>query len=79
MKRGETLLNRKKLKGVRVEKDFTQKSISTELGMGIISYHRKELGQREFTRTEIEKTAKVLELTLQDVNEIFFDNNLPIG
>jgi DNA-binding XRE family transcriptional regulator len=77
-KRGDNL-NVKKLKGKRVEKDFTQLSISKALGMNVLSYHRKEKGIREFSMEEIEKLSKILELSLIQANEIFFNNDLPNG
>lgn len=65
-----------KLKGLRVGAGLTQEQISKELGMATKTYNRKELGLVEFTRDEISKLAKILDMSLQQVNEIFFENKL---
>lgn len=65
-----------KLKGIRVSKGYTQEEISIKLGMAIRTYNRKELGAVEFNRIEILRIAEILELTIESVNEIFFENKL---
>lgn len=65
-----------KLKGLRVEKRYTQEQISIKLGMATKTYNRKELGIVEFTRDEIQKLADTLDMSMQMVNEIFFQNKL---
>lgn len=65
-----------KLKGLRVGKGLTQKQISKKLGMAVKTYNRKELGLVEFTRDEILRLAEILDMSLQLVNEIFFENKL---
>lgn len=60
-----------KLKGKRITKSLTQKKMAVLLGMSEVSYCRKESGKREFTCSEIIKVTKILELTNQEVIEIF--------
>ncbi len=69
-------MDSKKLKGLRVENGLTQKQISEKLGMAIKTYNRKELGLVEFTRDEILRLAEILDMSLESVNEIFFENKL---
>ena len=69
-------MNSNKLKGARVAKGLTQQQMSNKLGMTIKTYNRKELGLVEFNRKEVLDISSVLELSLQEVNEIFFGNQL---
>lgn len=69
-------MNTNKLKGVRVSRGLTQEQISAKLDMAIRTYNRKELGIVEFSRKEILAVAQLLGLSLQEVNAIFFDNQL---
>ncbi|MTI67439.1 MAG: helix-turn-helix transcriptional regulator [Firmicutes bacterium] len=70
-------MNLKKLKSIRIEKDYTQKDLAKYIGMSSKTYNRKELGIVEFNRKEIQEIAKVLNLSIQMVNKIFFENDLP--
>lgn len=72
-------MNTKLLKDFRFYKRLTQKDVSDELGINVITYMRKENGDRQFSPEEIVRVSKVLNLNIVQVNEIFFDNELPIG
>lgn len=65
-----------KLKGARVTKGYTQVSISKAIGITTHTYNRKELGLVKFTIDEIIKISNLLEFTIEQVNEIFFNNKL---
>lgn len=69
-------MNLKKLKIARLEKELSQKELASLIGVHELTYSRKERGEREFTRTEIDNLAKALELSNNDVNEIFFDSRI---
>lgn len=69
-------MNLIELRVERIRSGFSQKQMADRLEMAEASYNRKETGLREFSCGEIKKVAKVLDLTLQRVNEIFFDNEL---
>lgn len=69
-------MNIDKLKGMRVSKGLTQERISKHIKMTITTYNRKELGLVQFTNQEILSVATILNMTLQDVNEVFFDSKL---
>jgi DNA-binding XRE family transcriptional regulator len=65
-----------KLKGARVAKGYTQELIAKKIGITTKTYCRKEQGHVSFTPEEIIKISNLLELTIEQVNEIFFDNKL---
>jgi len=65
-----------RIKIARIYKNLTQDEVSKLLGVTISTYNRKELGLVDFKREEVLRLAKILDLTLQDVNEIFFNNKL---
>ncbi|NOW85583.1 DNA-binding XRE family transcriptional regulator [Clostridium beijerinckii] len=67
------------LKSKRISKGLLQKKAAEELGLTEKSYNHKENGKTEFKTNEILKISSVLNLTIDDVNEIFFDNSLPNG
>ena len=68
-----------KIKAKRVLKGFTQSQVAELLKMKSQTYMLKEKGKSTFTDSEKISLAIALELTLQDVNEIFFDGLLPNG
>jgi DNA-binding XRE family transcriptional regulator len=72
-KRGDYM---NKLKGARVAKGYTQEKLAKAIGITLNPYNRKELGIVKFTTDEIIKISNLLEFTIEQVNEIFFDNKL---
>lgn len=72
-------MNSSKLKGIRVEKGKTQKNMAELIGKSLVTYSKKERGEVEFSNEEMNIVAKVLDLTSDQVNAIFFDDNLPKG
>lgn len=69
-------MNTLKLKSARVGKGFNQENIAKGIGVALATYCNKENGKKLFTTKEIERLAKLLSLTTQDIDEIFFDGNL---
>ncbi|MDF2545796.1 MAG: family transcriptional regulator [Anaerosolibacter sp.] len=69
-------MNPNKLKGMRIEKGYTQEELAAKMGISLKTYNRKELGMIEFSRKEISNLAEELNLSIDKVNEIFFDNKL---
>lgn len=69
-------MNLKKLRIARLERELSQKDLAMKIGVHELTYSRKERGQREFTRTEIDNLAAALDLTNSEVNEIFFDSRI---
>lgn len=66
----------RKLKAIRVENGYTQAQLAERLGISAKTYNRKELGIIEFTQNELLNLSTELKLTLNLVNEIFFENKL---
>lgn len=70
-------MNLDKLRGLRAEKSLTQLDMATKLGINIMTYSKKENGKRDFTSAEIRAIKDYLNLTLNEVNEIFLGCDLP--
>lgn len=70
------MLNSNKLRGVMAEKNMTAEKLSNILGINPTTFYRKRDGISEFTRSEIQIIANVLELTMEDVESIFFSPEL---
>lgn len=77
--KGGEQMNSSKLKGIRVEKGKTQKNMAELIGKSLVTYSKKERGEAEFSNEEMSIVAKALDLTSDQVNAIFFDDNLPKG
>jgi len=75
LKGGENL-NGKMLKSIRILHSLTQEGLAKRVGITPKTYNRKELGIVNFTVFEIIQLASILNLNLENVNEIFFDNKL---
>lgn len=69
-------MNVSSLKSARVKKGLTQTEISKIMGITHTTYNRKELGVVEFVLSEVEQVSQILDLNLDEVNEIFFDNKI---
>lgn len=66
------------LKIARIRKKKSAKDLAFAIGKSTASYNKKERGEVRFSSDEIATVTKELELTPEQVNAIFFDNNLPI-
>ena len=66
----------KELRVERFRKDITQEQMAKLLNLSPTTYVRRENGTNEFSRKEIAEIARWLNLSLDRVNEIFFDNEL---
>lgn len=64
------------LKAKRVVKGLSQKELANKLDLSSITYGAKERGESEFSATEIVTLSLVLQLTLAEVNLIFFENRI---
>ncbi|MGB4369064.1 MAG: helix-turn-helix transcriptional regulator [Caldicoprobacterales bacterium] len=64
-------MNVQKLKGARVAKGYTQEHMAEKLDISTKTYNRKELGIVEFNRREIAKLVEILDLTTEEISEIF--------
>lgn len=59
-----------------VERGKTQEAIASYLGISPSTFYRKKKGESDFFRDEIQKIRKFLSLSPQEVDEIFFDDQL---
>ncbi|SKA89521.1 Helix-turn-helix [Clostridium sp. USBA 49] len=69
-------MNTKKLKSLRVLNGLTQEKLAEMSKMSTKTYNRKELGLIPFTNEEILTLSTILNLDINLVNEIFFDNHI---
>lgn len=65
-----------KLKAARVGKGYIQSKLAREMNITDKTYNRKELGVVAFSIDEVIKIAQLLDLSIEQVNDIFFDNQL---
>ena len=72
-------MNALKLKGLRIEKGFTQADMAEKIEKSIDSYAKKERGEVEWTPNEMIIVAIALGMTYELFNYIFFDNRLPFS
>lgn len=78
-KKGGDCLKAYALKAERYRVGLTQRQVGEELGITENSYQMKESGKSPFTVKEIVLLSKLYCMTYEKVNDIFFDNQLPIG
>ncbi|MBC5996508.1 XRE family transcriptional regulator [Romboutsia ilealis] len=67
------------LKSKRVLNGFTQEQIANVIGINTKSYNLKENGKNRFSLEEVVRVSETLELTLEEVNDIFLQMKLPKG
>jgi transcriptional regulator with XRE-family HTH domain len=70
------MVNIRKLKSLRVYHNLTQEQLEQTAGIAYRTYSGKERGAQKFAIEDILKLAKVLKLSLDDVNDIFFEGKL---
>lgn len=66
------------IKGARTRLGYTQQYMAEQLDISVDTYRKKER-MNKFTDTEKVKVTKLLGLTAEQVNDFFFDGQLPIG
>ncbi|MBB6625216.1 helix-turn-helix transcriptional regulator [Clostridium gasigenes] len=71
-------MNENLLKSKRVLRGFTQKDLAKNIGVSEKTFNHKEQGKIVFKPNEIIGVSDILKLTISEINEIFFNNNLPI-
>jgi DNA-binding XRE family transcriptional regulator len=64
-----------KLKGKIVEKGFNQSKLAIEIGLNRSTMHRK-INSGEFTVEEANKIRNTLQLTNEELMEIFFNQTV---
>ncbi|MBQ3422552.1 MAG: helix-turn-helix transcriptional regulator [Romboutsia sp.] len=64
-------MKKRLLKSKRILNNMTQEEIAYEIGISPKSYNLKENGKNPFSLQEVSKISEVLNLTLEEVNNIF--------
>lgn len=72
-------MNLTELRVERLRRSLTQRQIAKKLGITEVSYCRKENGIREFSREEVKNIAIELNISIDRVNEIFFDGDIKVN
>lgn len=67
-------MNSDMLLGKIKEKRLTQEKVSKAIGISLSALRRKIEGKTEFTREEINKICKLLEVSDEDLLAIFFND-----
>jgi transcriptional regulator with XRE-family HTH domain len=70
-------MNSLELKIARMRKKFSQQDMADAIGKSLVTYSKKERGEVKFSPDEISILSEKLGLTMEQTNDIFFDNNLP--
>ena len=70
------MFNRDKLRGKMAEKRCTTEKMANYLGINPATLYRKTSGSSEFTRSEIQPVAALLDLSVQEITDIFFAEEL---
>lgn len=55
---------------------MTNRDLAKSLGISEQAFYNKIQGEREFKNSEMKKLAKLLKLSMKDVNVIFFDKSV---
>lgn len=61
----------KLLKNKRFDKKITQQEIAKILNMSVSAYNNKELGKTQFTLDEFVKLIEILNITSEEVLQVF--------
>lgn len=67
------------IRGARSAFGYSQKQMADALGISESSYRKKECGDVRFSDQEKVAVAKIFGLSADQINQIFFGGELPIG
>lgn len=70
-------MNRLELEYARKRKQKSKADMAAAIGKSVVSYSKKERGEVGFSDEEKVIIARELDLTVDQVNAIFFDGSLP--
>ncbi len=70
-------MNRLELEYARKRKQKSKADMAAAIGKSVVSYSKKERGEVGFSDEEKVIIARELDLTGDQVNDIFFDGSLP--
>jgi len=72
-------VNTMELNVAMLRKNFTANDLADVIMLSRVSFNKRRSGQLPFKPDEIKLVAKALELTPEQVNDIFFDGDLHDG
>lgn len=67
------------VKSARVRLGYDQQFMADSLGISLDSYGGKERGKLNFTDAEKIELAKILNMTVDQLNDVLFEGKLPTG
>ena len=67
-------MNARLLKAKMYEHGVTDQSMADLMGINVSTFYRKKTGESDFNREEIKLIKNRLNLTLEDVDRIFFED-----
>lgn len=70
------MLNKNKLKAKVIENGLTMEKVAKELDINVTTLYRKINGTSDFTRSEMHKIKDLLNLSVKDAVDIFFNPDL---
>lgn len=71
IKTGEKMLRENKLRAKIVENNLNIEQLSKKIGIDKTTFYRK-IARNTFTINEVDRIAKALNMSVQDVSDIFF-------
>jgi hypothetical protein len=72
-------MNTMELNVAMMRNNFNAKKMADVIQKSHVSFNKKRCGDIPFDVNEVKSIASALSLTLEQVNDIFFDNYLPLG
>jgi len=70
------MFDRKKFRGKVVSEGYTLAEVAEKLYINPVTLSRKMSGESDFTRSELQKLKALLNMSDNDMNEIFFAEEL---
>lgn len=70
------MFNKNKFKAKILESGYTVEKLAGQMGINAVTLYRKINEKTDFTRTEILAIKKILNLSVSDVDSIFFAHQL---
>ena len=68
-----------RLRELRAGRRVSLEKLGEVIGKSIVSYGKKERGEVKFQPDEVIALSEFYELSYDEMNAIFYDNNLPNG
>ena len=68
-----------RLRELRAGRQVPLEKLGKVIGKSTVSYGKKERGEVPFIPSEVMALSEFYGLTYEEMNAIFYDNNLPIG